>query len=73
MTGRGRAATKAMKTIHKPSGGSATAGAWHARPHRIVIVGGGAGGLELATRLGRRYGGSGRFQVTLVNRTRTHM
>ncbi len=24
--------------------------------HRIVIVGGGAGGLELATRLGDRFG-----------------
>ena len=27
-----------------------------AAPHRIVIVGGGAGGLELATRLGNRHG-----------------
>jgi len=27
-----------------------------ARPHRIVIVGGGAGGLELATRLGDKLG-----------------
>ena len=26
-------------------------------PHRIVIVGGGAGGLELATRLGNKLGG----------------
>ncbi len=24
--------------------------------HRVVIVGGGAGGLELATRLGRKFG-----------------
>ena len=29
-------------------------------PHRIVIVGGGAGGLELATRLGRKFGRGGR-------------
>ena len=27
-------------------------------PHKIVIVGGGAGGLELATRLGKAYGRS---------------
>ena len=33
--------------------------------HRIVIVGGGAGGLELATRLGDRYGRRDRAEVTL--------
>lgn len=43
------------------------------RPHRIVIVGGGAGGLELATRLGRKHGGKGDIEVVLVDRTRTHM
>ena len=42
-------------------------------PHRIVIVGGGAGGLELATRLGRRHGREDRIEVVLVDRTRTHM
>ncbi len=41
--------------------------------HRIVIVGGGAGGLELATRLGRKHGRRGRIEVVLVDRTRTHM
>ena len=41
--------------------------------HRIVIVGGGAGGLELATRLGDDLGGGGRAHVTLVDRTRTHL
>ena len=30
------------------------------RPHRIVVVGGGAGGLELVTRLGNRLGGAAR-------------
>ncbi len=44
-----------------------------ASPHRIVIVGGGAGGLELATRLGDRLGRHGRAQVTLVDRSRTHL
>lgn len=41
--------------------------------HRIVIVGGGAGGLELATRLGRKHGRGGKIEVVLVDRTRTHM
>lgn len=42
-------------------------------PHRIVIVGGGAGGLELATRLGDGPGRRGQAHITLVDRTRTHM
>ena len=42
------------------------------RIHRIVIVGGGAGGLELATRLGDRFGKRGRAEVTLIERARTH-
>ena len=41
--------------------------------HRIVIVGGGAGGLELATRLGRSLGNRGRAQVTLVDASLTHI
>jgi NADH dehydrogenase len=41
--------------------------------HRIVIVGGGAGGLPLATRLGDRYGRKGPVQVTLVDRNATHV
>lgn len=41
--------------------------------HRIVVVGGGAGGLELATQLGDRLGRRGRAQVTLVDRGRTHL
>lgn len=44
-----------------------------AGPHRIVVVGGGAGGLELVTRLGEKYGRDGRAQVTLVDRSRTHL
>lgn len=40
--------------------------------HRIVIVGGGAGGLELATRLGDTLGRRGKAQVTLIEKARTH-
>jgi NADH:ubiquinone reductase (H+-translocating) len=42
-------------------------------PHRVVIVGGGAGGLELATRLGDTLGRKGKAEVTLVDRQRTHI
>jgi NADH dehydrogenase len=42
-------------------------------PHRIVIVGGGAGGIELATRLGDTLGRKGRAQVSLIDRSRTHL
>jgi NADH:ubiquinone reductase (H+-translocating) len=41
--------------------------------NRIVVVGGGAGGLELATQLGDRYGRGTRAHVTLVDRSRTHL
>jgi NADH dehydrogenase len=42
-------------------------------PHRIVVVGGGAGGLELVTRLGRKLGKSRRALITLVDQSRTHL
>lgn len=42
-------------------------------PHRIVIVGGGAAGLELATRLGRKLGRAGKAEVTLIDAGRTHV
>ena len=41
--------------------------------HRIVIVGGGAGGLELATCLGDKLGRRGKASVTLIDRSRTHL
>ncbi|MGH8633832.1 MAG: NAD(P)/FAD-dependent oxidoreductase [Burkholderiales bacterium] len=41
--------------------------------HHIVIVGGGAGGVELATRLGDTLGRKGRARVTLIDRSRTHL
>ena len=40
---------------------------------RIVVVGGGAGGVELATKLGEKFGRKDRAQVTLVDRSRTHL
>jgi NADH:ubiquinone reductase (H+-translocating) len=41
-------------------------------PH-IVIVGGGAGGLELATGLGNSVGRTGVARITLVDRASTHL
>ncbi|WP_019614472.1 NAD(P)/FAD-dependent oxidoreductase [Psychromonas ossibalaenae] len=40
---------------------------------KIVIVGGGAGGLELATKLGNKLGRSKKAHVTLVDKNRTHL
>ncbi|MBK1679635.1 NAD(P)/FAD-dependent oxidoreductase [Rhodocyclus tenuis] len=41
--------------------------------HKIVIVGGGAGGLELATRLGEALGRRGKAHITLIDRNWTHI
>lgn len=41
--------------------------------HKILIVGGGAAGLELATRLGRKLGKPGLAEVTLLNAVSTHI
>lgn len=46
--------------------------------HHIIVVGGGAGGLELATRLGNKLGRDTWFRkrqasITLVDRARTHI
>lgn len=41
--------------------------------HEIVIVGGGAGGLELATRLGDSLGRKGKANITLIDAARTHL
>ncbi|WP_064791510.1 NAD(P)/FAD-dependent oxidoreductase [Shewanella woodyi] len=40
---------------------------------RIVIIGGGAGGLELATQLGHKLGRKNRAQIILVDKNRTHI
>ena len=41
--------------------------------HQIVVVGGGAAGLELATKLGDTFGRRREAAVTLVDRTRSHL
>lgn len=40
---------------------------------RIVVVGGGAGGLELVTKLGNKLGKRGKAHVTLIDRDTTHL
>lgn len=41
--------------------------------HRIVIAGGGAAGLELATRLGNKLGKRKKASVTLIDKSRIHV
>ncbi|MDH5516187.1 MAG: NAD(P)/FAD-dependent oxidoreductase [Gammaproteobacteria bacterium] len=41
--------------------------------HHIVIVGGGASGIELATRLGKSLGKKKKAQITLIDANRTHI
>ena len=41
--------------------------------HRIVIVGGGAGGLELATKLGNSLGKKNLAEIFLVDAKKTHV
>lgn len=41
--------------------------------HHIVVVGGGAGGLELVTRLGNKLGRKGKARITLVDAGLTHV
>ena len=41
--------------------------------HHIVVVGGGAGGLELATRLGNKLGKKRKARITLVDAGLTHV
>src|SRR5260370_12047970 len=41
--------------------------------HRILIVGGGAAGLQLASRLGASLGRRGKASVTLLDKSRIHV
>jgi len=41
--------------------------------HHVVIVGGGAGGLELATKLGDSLGRQGKAIITLIDKSKTHV
>ena len=52
---------------------AASADAQLATPHHIVVVGGGAGGLVLATKLGRGLGRQGKARITLVDCALTHI
>ncbi len=62
MPARGETSASAFAAPTDPSG-----------VHRVVIVGGGAGGLELATRLGDKLGKRGRAHVTLIDQARSHV
>jgi NADH:ubiquinone reductase (H+-translocating) len=44
-----------------------------ASTHHIIVVGGGAGGLELVTRLGDKLGRRKLAEVTLIDRSRSHL
>ena len=44
-----------------------------AQPHHVVIVGGGAAGLPLATRLGDTLGDRGKATITLVDHSASHL
>ena len=41
--------------------------------HKILIVGGGAGGLELATKLGDKLGKKKKAEITLIDAKKTHI
>ena len=43
------------------------------RLHEVIVVGGGAAGLELVTKLGDTLGRRGQARITLVERSRTHI
>jgi NADH dehydrogenase len=44
-----------------------------AQPHHVVIVGGGAAGLPLATKLGDTFGRRGQATITLVDHNASHL
>lgn len=60
-----------MKTMTHPI--SDLKSSSRARLHRIVVVGGGAGGLELVTRLGDQLGKQSQAHIVLVDCAATHL
>jgi NADH dehydrogenase len=58
-----------------PRAGAASSREHSAKPalHRIVVVGGGAAGIELVTQLGDRLGKRALASVTLIECARTHL
>ena len=40
---------------------------------KIVVIGGGAGGLELATQLGHKLGKKKQAEILLIDKNRTHI
>ncbi len=49
------------------------ASTYEERCMRIVIVGGGAGGLELATRLGKKLGRKKKAEILLIDKNQMHL
>ncbi len=66
-----RESTNLVPTTAAPA--TATQAAAGSARHEVIVVGGGAGGIELATRLGDTLGKNGRARITLVDKTRTHL
>ncbi|MBU1211398.1 MAG: NAD(P)/FAD-dependent oxidoreductase [Alphaproteobacteria bacterium] len=66
-------ALKAARTVVMPSGQDSLVVDPATDLPKIVVVGGGAGGLELATRLGDKLGRKKKAHVTLLERSRTHI
>jgi NADH dehydrogenase len=69
---RGQSACQTLPTCHIAADAAQEA-EMSGQAHRIVVVGGGAAGLELVTQLGHRYGRGGTAEVTLVEKGRTHL
>jgi NADH:ubiquinone reductase (H+-translocating) len=71
MTGRGYLENESMTDVRAEHRGTDAAAGRSL--HRIVVVGGGAGGLELVTRLGDKLGRRKRADVALIEKARTHL
>ena len=66
---RGQVETNVTETPLRQGNAPSRPGA----PHQIVVVGGGAGGLELVTQLGDSLGKRGEARIVLVEKSRTHL